>query len=1142
MKTLLIILFSYLTVFAQNFPTPKDISVYQGSYSVISFDISGDVTLDSLTFGVKPDTEDETARVINKHNTGGGGSDVEIQTIARGSKSTVLVKLSTDDSGGLEPAIYYYDLWVDSTAIFYGSLKIVNAVTGKADGVATSYPYYTIALPFPSADTTFIIGYSTDSTWGQVTATELRAVIASVDNVDSSEVAGMIGDSLTANNWEWVDSSDVSGLINDSLASYTPSALSQDEVETIVGDSLAANSWGWVNTSDVSGLINDTADVLRGELADSGFVLPADTTDFRTFSDLKYLAEADSTDFRTFSDLKYLVEADSTDFRTFSDLKYQPLDTDLDNPDIPLAEVSDTLLLKLDKDFTDLTAGTIISTDVIPYYSIDKSDVRKTTPAELPVSADVQDALNNKVSTTAFSDTVEYFASEVLRLEQLIRGYHPVDTATTPISVTALASQHTAADTTTGVGTITLTYSDPQIADSLYKYIYISYDGATFPTNLIDSTKNEFYVHSNKIPHDTTWTYYVRVSSGDGFISNEDTARDNQVSDFVTQNYYVSTASAGDGTGIGGWTNKKQFHILTESLLLPGDTVYVDGGSSELVYDYDGVGKTSNIAIGWDNVDGTASDRIVVTRGIDAGHNGIPKIYGKEHHVFYLQFCDYLEFSYLYIDSTGVDKGGIYPADRRTAFVLQESSSNIDILHNYINYMGGYAVTFNNADNIRIMYNTIICPATDEENSTDALQGENANYIENLEIAYNDLINLNTNITEDPHRDIVQLTWTKNFSFHHNYVYVECPVDIIVQGIYLENCAEDVLIYDNVMDFSNSGGTGTMINVETWQLSDYPNYYVYNNTLIAGATTATIGLFDAAKIVVKNNLNRWVEMPGNYLFYELVTGDYSDKSQIDVDYNVYEYTGSFASQGSWATWTGTYGQDANSVNTGFTLATEPPVYPDTSDYRLEVGSDGLDDGVNLAGLGIFTDDYAGTTRDGTWDIGAFENSGGGGATYGSELISNTDFTSDITDWAGNISTAFWYDSDWNSIGESGTASIPVLLDSATGTSTVRVSIDLISNLEASKTYKLEFDYYLPTTNTTADGLRAEDYYGSTQYFTPILTTTDAWTHYNDTFVAEEVKDGLDFKLWYYNVDTWGTTNITVGDKFYIDNVSLKEVL
>jgi hypothetical protein len=50
-----------------------------------------------------------------------------------------------------------------------------------------------------------------------------------------------------------------------------------------------------------------------------------DTTNFRTFSDSKYVgtgASADTTAFRTFSDLKYLKNADSTAVRTFSDLKY----------------------------------------------------------------------------------------------------------------------------------------------------------------------------------------------------------------------------------------------------------------------------------------------------------------------------------------------------------------------------------------------------------------------------------------------------------------------------------------------------------------------------------------------------------------------------------------------------------------------------------------------------------------------------------------------------------------------------------------------------------------------------------------------------------------------------------------------------
>ena len=61
-------------------------------------------------------------------------------------------------------------------------------------------------------------------------------------------------------------------------------------------------------------------------------------------SKVEAIAISEVTSLQTTLDAK-LVDADTTQFRTFSDLKYQALDTDLDNPDIPLDEVSDTLLL-----------------------------------------------------------------------------------------------------------------------------------------------------------------------------------------------------------------------------------------------------------------------------------------------------------------------------------------------------------------------------------------------------------------------------------------------------------------------------------------------------------------------------------------------------------------------------------------------------------------------------------------------------------------------------------------------------------------------------------------------------------------------------------------------------------------------------
>lgn len=52
---------------------------------------------------------------------------------------------------------------------------------------------------------------------------------------------------------------------------------------------------------------NDMRDTLNAN--SRGFLLEADSTQFRTFSNLKYLENADSTSQRTFSDLKYISKA-----------------------------------------------------------------------------------------------------------------------------------------------------------------------------------------------------------------------------------------------------------------------------------------------------------------------------------------------------------------------------------------------------------------------------------------------------------------------------------------------------------------------------------------------------------------------------------------------------------------------------------------------------------------------------------------------------------------------------------------------------------------------------------------------------------------------------------------------------------------
>lgn len=89
--------------------------------------------------------------------------------------------------------------------------------------------------------------------------------------------------------------------------------------ETIAWDTTN-NVWqpsGNVFNSSQLASVDSVADLLRSEL-----LANSDSTQFRAFSDLKYLNNSDSTLFRTFSNLKYLANGDTVGFRTFSDAKY----------------------------------------------------------------------------------------------------------------------------------------------------------------------------------------------------------------------------------------------------------------------------------------------------------------------------------------------------------------------------------------------------------------------------------------------------------------------------------------------------------------------------------------------------------------------------------------------------------------------------------------------------------------------------------------------------------------------------------------------------------------------------------------------------------------------------------------------------
>jgi len=148
----------------------RDLDIYKGDSHTLYFEADGDVSSDSLMFVVKADRDDDTPRVITRRNTAGGGGDTQIKVIYS-TKSTILVKLTQTNTEGLTAATYVYDLTVDSTTTLYtGYLKLRDEVSGSADGVATSTPYYTVALDTPNASPSFPIGQDSDNGWDVVSA------------------------------------------------------------------------------------------------------------------------------------------------------------------------------------------------------------------------------------------------------------------------------------------------------------------------------------------------------------------------------------------------------------------------------------------------------------------------------------------------------------------------------------------------------------------------------------------------------------------------------------------------------------------------------------------------------------------------------------------------------------------------------------------------------------------------------------------------------------------------------------------------------------------------------------------------------------------------------------------------------------
>lgn len=434
------------------------------------------------------------------------------------------------------------------------------------------------------------------------------------------------------------------------------------------------------------------------------------------------------------------------------------------------------------------------------------------------------------------------------------------------------------------------------------------------------------------------------------------------------KNWYVSNTSSGNASG-DSWANKRAFTSFNTALAQPGDTVFIDGGLDSLVYNL-----STTLFI---KSTGTAANPIVYTRGVTAGHNGVP-VFTSANNITLIYFdnwngllAQYIDWSYTKLRPT--NGAGVWS-------IVANRTTNINLYHNEIDYTYGAGIAFGMVDNVKIMYNNIYTKEIANPSSVlfiqnDAIKSNNSN---NWEIAYNTIIN-RTSIpfsdqSGEPHRDLMQLEGHNlnggTTLIHHNFFGTFFQDDSCFTNTLKANRAGGSFIfYNNIFALYRNGGDIFTVsaNGETVPRS----LYIYNNTIIQTKSKATpyqnSYLSTVTNLVFKNNL---ISIEEGAFFTWAITG----LENIDFDYNIYNRAIPITSTINYSTWKSTYGQDANSLTTGFTLADNDfnTFSKSPEDYRLVKGSSGIDEGISLSSY--FTDDFIGTKRPqgSAWDIGAFE--------------------------------------------------------------------------------------------------------------------------------------------------------------------------
>jgi hypothetical protein len=442
---------------------------------------------------------------------------------------------------------------------------------------------------------------------------------------------------------------------------------------------------------------------------------------------------------------------------------------------------------------------------------------------------------------------------------------------------------------------------------------------------------------------------------------------------FAQSYFYVGLSNSGTHDG-SDWANKKSFSSMDGAWnsIAAGTTVYLDGGADSVVYDCNDYEMNP--------LQGTVSSPIIITKGIDASHNG--KVVFRNTSPGYRGMA--------LTNANNVTFYNLEWKGRTTAsgqtWMLDFDGNATNVTFSYCNFILNYSCgisteTGGSSNGVTFSH----CNSYNNFNYDGSQMDQwwcGGNGHKGWRWTYCNLINSNPHPDNSTHRDIIQFSnaWGGNTTTTFDHCFFEDKSGGNVGAcIETEDLRGNYLLYDNIFRSNCTGyGNGNWSLASFSAVNSTATLTVLNNTfIVVTQNVEPLFAWHFSEFTYKNNIVVFQDGSDGY-GSPLNLDAFTNSHIMSVDYNMYVCSGQnyvvYSDDNTNYTWNQwrNAGYDLHS-----TYNTNEPTFVDENgneqeDFALAEGSEGIDDGTSTAPT--VTDDIIGTSRPqgSAFDMGAFE--------------------------------------------------------------------------------------------------------------------------------------------------------------------------